>query len=94
MGKEITPTLIHSRVYLNQIKSEMLTCEEIRDIFERNDQGKKGYLVKEELGSTMRMLGNSHLGDEDLDKFMVVINKTQDGRVSFQQFRSFLGFDG
>lgn len=79
------------KAYLSKIKSRSaLTNEQIKSIYYKNDTRRKGFLTKQEFGQAMRMLGNN-LDEESLDRVMAVIDKNYDGKVTLQEYSTFLG---
>jgi len=81
----------YMRAYLVKITTS-LTNAKIKDIFQKHDIDRKGYLLREEFRCVMRMLGNVNVDERGLEKLMFSATRSNQGmRVSWKNLCDLLG---
>ena len=72
---------------LNRMKSQISDGQQLRLIFEQCDIDKNGSLDSTELALVCSKLGTK-LNNDELEAAIAMINKNNDGKISFEEFQS------
>jgi len=80
--------------FYNAVKHLLTTQDEdtcYKEMFRILDDGKKGYMVNDELKSLLNAVkAQVQLTDEEVDGVVDFIDKNKDGRVDFTEFKNFM----
>jgi len=79
--------------FYNSVKHLLSSTDEdtcYKEMFRILDDGKKGYMVNDELKSLLNAVKSQvQMTDEEVDGVVDFIDKNKDGRVDFTEFKNF-----
>ena len=81
-----------STAYLNKNAFQIVSPGQIKNIPSNSNEMRNGLISRQECFQAMKMLGND-LKENDLDRLMRLINKNNDGKITFNKFYCFLGMN-
>ena len=80
-----------SKAFLKKDRKHSVAPERVKEVFDKVDKDKSGALTKSECVEAMKMLGKN-MDDSGIERIMQVMDKSNDGGVSFQGINEMLSY--